>query len=150
MLEKQIEQDLKAALLGGDQLKVQTLRGLKSALLYLKVEKGKRDTGLSEEEEISVLSKEAKKRQESADLFLKGGNEEKAHAELEEKKIIENYLPEQLEEEDIKKIIATEIVSLGADKPSDMGKVIAAVKEKTAGAADGGTIARMVKEQLGQ
>lgn len=150
MLEKQIEQDLKVALLGGDRLKAQTLRGLKSALLYFKVEKGKRETGLSEEEEVSVLSKEAKKRQESADLYRQGGSEEKAQAELEEKAIIEKYLPEQMAEEEVMKIVATAIQETGASQLSDMGKVIAAVKAQTAGKADGALIAKLVKEQIGQ
>lgn len=150
MLEKQIEQDLKVALLGGDRFKAQTLRGLKSALLYFKVEKGKRESGLSEDEEIAVLSKEAKKRQESADLYRQGGSEEKAQAELEEKAIIEKYLPAQMPEEEVIKVVDLTIKETGASQLSDMGKVISSVKEKTAGKADGALIARIVKERIGQ
>ncbi len=148
MLEQQIEQDLKAALLGGDRIKTDTLRGLKSALLYAKVEKGKKETGLSRDEEIAVLSKEAKKRSESAELYLKGGSQEKASAELKEKEIIDKYLPAQLSEAEIGRIVDSVIGELGASDMSAMGKVIAAVKEKTAGSADGSVIAKAVKEKL--
>jgi uncharacterized protein YqeY len=148
MLEKQIEQDLKTALLGGDQLKVSTLRSIKSALLYLKVEKGKRDSGLSSEEELAILSKEAKKRTESAELYLQGGNKEKAETELAEKAIIDQYLPKQLSEEELLPIVRQVIAELQVQDMSGMGQVIAAVKQKTTGAADGSVIARLVKENL--
>ncbi len=148
MLEKRIEQDLKTALLAGDRLKIDTLRSIKSALLYYKVEKGKRDSGLNHEEEISVIAKESKKRSESAELYIKGGNQEKATTELAEKKIIDQYLPEQLSEDALLEIVLATIKDLRVDDQSAMGKVIAAVKQKTGGAANGGLIARLVKENL--
>lgn len=148
MLEKQIEQDLKTALLAGERLKVDTLRSIKSAMLYLKVEKGKRESGLTEEEEIAIISKEAKKRAESAELYQQGGNEEKAKTELMEKAIIEKYLPEQLSGAQLKLIIKQTISELKAQDMSAMGQVILAVKQKTAGAANGSVIAGLVKESL--
>ena len=149
MLEKRIEQDLKTALLAGDRLKVDTLRSLKSALLYFKVEKGKRESGLGVEEETLVISRESKKRAESAELYLRGGNKEKADTELAEKVIIDQYLPKQLTEDELLKIVLEVIGDKQAqDKPA-MGQVIVLVKQKTAGAADGGNIARLVKENLG-
>lgn len=148
MLEKRIEQDLKTALLAGDRLKIDTLRSIKSALLYYKVEKGKRDSGLNHEEEIAVIAKESKKRSESAELYIKGGNQEKATTELAEKKIIDQYLPEQLSEDALLEIVLATIKDLRVDDQSAMGKVIAAVKQKTGGAANGGLIARLVKENL--
>ena len=148
MLEQQIEQDLKTALLSGDRLVVDTLKGVKSALLYLKVEKGKRDSGLSKEEEIAVLLKESKKRAESAELYLKGGSEDRAKKELAEKDIIDKFLPKQLSQEEVETIVSKTIAELNASDISSMGKVIVAVKEKTAGSADGSLIARLVKERL--
>jgi len=148
MLEKRIEQDLKTALLAGDRLRIDTLRSIKSALLYFKVEKGKRDSGLSVEEEIAVLARESKKRTESADLYIQGGNQEKAATELAEKKIVDQYLPEQLSEDELLKIIVATIKELNVHDQSAMGKVIATVKQKTGGAANGGLIARLVKENL--
>lgn len=148
MLEQKIEQDLKTALLQGDHIRVSVLRGLKSALLYEKVAKGKRDTGLTDEEIVVVLSKEAKKRQESADLYVQGNSKERAETELAEKAIIEEYLPTQLSEEELTTIVEQTIKELKATDIKSMGGVIGAVKKKTAGAADGAVIARLVKERL--
>ena len=114
MLEERLQQDLKAALLGGDKAKVTTLRGLKSTLLYAKVAAGKRDENLSDEEVIVLLSKEAKKRQESADLYIKGGSQERADSELAEKALIETYLPAQLSEAEVSKIVQSVIAETGA------------------------------------
>ncbi len=148
MLKTQIDQDLKAALLGGDKTLAMTLRGLKSVILYAEVAKGVREQGLSDEEIISLLSKEAKKRQESADLYQTGGNNEKAAAELTEKKVIEKYLPEQLSEEELRKIVDTTVTELGVTSMQGMGQVIGAVKAKAGAAGDGALVAKLVKERL--
>jgi uncharacterized protein YqeY len=149
-LEKRIEQDLKTALLARDKVTTETLRGLKAALLSVKVEQGKRESGLSDDEVIAVLSKEAKKRQESADLFTQGGNQQKAEAELTEKTLIETYLPAQLSDEEITKLVNETIGATGASGPQDMGKVIGAVKAKAGASADGAVVARIAKERLSQ
>jgi uncharacterized protein YqeY len=148
MLKASIDQDLKKALLAGDKVLATTLRGLKSVILYAEVAKGVRDKGLSDDEIIVLFSKEAKKRQESADLYTQGGNEEKAQLELDEKKVIEAYLPQQLSDEDLMKIVKELVEELGAADSSAMGRVIGAVKQKTAGQADGNRIAQMVKQSL--
>ncbi|HTH72643.1 MAG TPA: GatB/YqeY domain-containing protein [Candidatus Pristimantibacillus sp.] len=148
MLKSRIDQDLKTALLAGDKVLATTLRGLKSVVLYAEVAKGVREQGLSDDEIVVLFSKEAKKRQESADLYKQGGNEEKAAAELEEKKVIEGYLPAQMSDEELSKIIDQTIEGLGASGPALMGQVIGAVKQKTAGQADGSRIAQLVKERL--
>ncbi len=100
-LEQKLEQDIKDALLSGDKVRATTLRTLKAVLLNEKVAKGKRESGLSDEEVQAVLTKESKKRQESADLYKQGGNQAKAEAELTEKTVIDSYLPEQLGEAEI-------------------------------------------------
>jgi uncharacterized protein YqeY len=143
-----IDQDLKAALLGGDKEKTSVLRGLKSAVLYEEVAKGARDSGLPEDQILSILQKEAKKRQESADLYVRGGNQGKADAELSELKIIEEYLPAQLSEDDIVKLVDVVIAENGAVSKETMGATIAAVKQKSGGAADGATVARLVRERI--
>lgn len=148
MLKARIDQDLKTALLAGDKVLATTLRGLKSVILYAEVAKGVRDEGLSDDEIVTLLSKEAKKRQESADLYLRGSNNEKAEAELAEKKVIEGYLPQQLSDEELTAIIKEAIASTDASGPAVMGQVIGAVKQKTAGQADGARIAQLVKQQL--
>lgn len=149
MLEQRIEQDIKSALLTGDAQRVSVLRGLKSTLLNEKVATGKRETGLTDDEVLPILSKEAKKRQESADLYKQGSDETRAAAELAEKKIIEEYLPEQLSEEEIAKLVDEAIQQTGASQQKDMGKVIGAVRAKAGAAADGALIARLAKEKLG-
>ncbi len=147
-LKDTLNQDLKQAMLAGDKTLVETLRGLKSAILNQEVAKNKRDSGLEDSEVVDVLSKEAKQRQESADLYAQGGNAEKQQAELTEKTVIEKYLPAQLSEAQIGQIIDQKMTELGASGLQAMGQVIGAVKQQTAGQADGAIIARLVKERL--
>jgi uncharacterized protein len=148
MLKAQIDQDLKAALLAGNKVLATTLRGLKSVILYAEVAQGSRDKGLSDEEIVALFAKEAKKRQESADLYTKGGSPERAEAELTEKAVIETYLPKQMSDDELAKLVDETVAALDASGPQAMGQVIAAVKQKTAGSADGGRIAMAVKERL--
>lgn len=148
MLEERLEQDIKTALLAGDKVKAMTLRGLKATLLNVKVAEGKRDSGLGDDEVIRVLVKQAKQRQESADLYVQGGNQEKADAELAEKAVIEAYLPEQMGEDELVKLIDEVISQTGASGPQAMGQVIGQVRAKAGATADGALIARLVKEKL--
>jgi|SRR5579884_3401585 len=148
MLEDKLEQDIKTSLLAGDTTKATTLRGLKATLLNEKVAKGKRESGLSDEEVIASFIKEAKKRQESADLYKQGGNQEKADAELLEKQIIEGYLPARLSEEDTAKLVDEVIKEDNVTDIKSMGQVIAKVKAKAGPTADGGLIARLTRERL--
>jgi uncharacterized protein len=148
MLEEKLEQDIKSSLLAGDSQRVSTLRQVKSVLLNAKVASGKRESGLSDDEVLPILAKEAKKRQESADLYRKGGNQERAEAELAEKAIIEAYLPAQLTEDELVKLIENVIAQSGASGTQAMGSVIGQVKKLAGPTADGGTIARLVKARL--
>ena len=149
-MKQQIDIDLKAAMLSGDKVLTTTLRGLKSAILNVEIAENKRDQGLGDNEIITVFQKEAKKRQESADLYTQGGNAEKAQAELDEKLVIEKYLPAQMDEAQIRTIVDEVIGDIGADSMQQMGQIIGAVKQKTGAAADGAIIARLVKERLSQ
>lgn len=148
MLKQQLEQDLKAALLGGDKDRVTTLRGLKSIILYEEVAKGAREDGLTDEAILVLFAKEAKKRQESADLYVQGDNQPKADAELAEKAIIEGYLPKQMDDDELSAIVEAVIAGFGDITPQAMGQVIGQVKQKTEGRADGARIAKAVKERL--
>jgi len=149
-IKDRLEQDIKAALLSGDKQRALVLRGLKSAILYEEVAQKIRDTGLDDEGITLILQREAKKRQESADLYVQGGNQERADAELAEKAIIQEYLPQQLDEAAINSVIDEVIQEVGDSSMASMGKIIGGVKQKTAGAADGAVIARLVKEKLSQ
>lgn len=148
MLETRLEQDIKTAMLARDSTLVTTLRTLKGVLLNAKVATGKRETGLADSEVVALFSKEAKKRQESADLYMQGSSPERADAELAEKAVIETYLPPQLSEAEVIQIVETAISELGAQGPSAMGQVITQVKSQTQGSAEGALIARLVKERL--
>lgn len=148
MLEQKLEQDIKAALLAGDAVRVTTLRGLKATLLNVKVNTGKRDAGLTDEEVLPILAKEAKKRQESADMYAQGGATERAQAELLEKTVIEAYLPAQLDEAAIAELVDSVIAETGATSMANMGQVIGVAKQKAGATADGSVIARIVKEKL--
>lgn len=143
-----IDRDLKTALLAGDKARVLVLRGLKSAILYVEVAEHARDSGLPEADVLVVLSKEAKKRQESADLYRQGGNLERANAELTEKAIIEEYLPKQLSEAEVSVLIDEVVAANGPVSKETMGATISAVKQKSQGASDGAVIARLVKERM--
>jgi uncharacterized protein YqeY len=149
-MQEQIEKDLKQALLAGDKPKAETLRGIKSALLNEAIAQGARDTGLDDGQVQKILARESKKRQEAADLYKQGGSAERASAELAEKAIIDAYLPEQMSEEEVAKLVEEQISATGAAGMQDMGKVIGAVKAKAGSSADGGLIARLVKEKLNQ
>lgn len=148
MIKQQLQDDLKAAMLAGDAARTETLRGLKSAILYAEVASGKRDEGLSDAEIEALFAKEAKKRQESADLYIQGGSQERAQKELAEKAVIETYLPEQLSEEEIAATVDAVISAQGAQGAQAMGAVIGAVKQQLGNTADGSVIAKLVKERL--
>lgn len=145
-----IEDDLKKALLEGDKTKVETLRGLKSAIHNEVIAQGAKESGLSDEQIQKVLVRESKKRAEAAELYKKGGNSERANAELAEKHIIDAYLPEQVDETTIRAAVAEEIAKLESVTAADMGKIIGAVRTQLGVSADGATIARIVKENLGE
>lgn len=147
-LEQQIDQDLKAALIKGDKLRVETLRGLKSTVLYAKVAAGTRETAMTDEQILPLLAKEAKKRQESIDLYMQGGDDARADKERAEKAIIAEYLPQQLSEAELEKIVDDVIAQNGAEGMAAMGKIIGKVKQQTEGAADGAVIAKIVKQKL--
>lgn len=148
MVVDDITAALKQALLQRDAETATTLRGLKSVILNAEVAAGKRDTGLDNDEVIALLQKEAKKRQEAAAIYADAGDEARATKELSEKEIIAKFLPEQLDEDAIVQLVESAITELGASTMQDMGKVIGAVKAKAGATADGGVIARIVKEKL--
>ena len=143
-----IDQDLKSALLARDTLRTSVLRSLKNAIGYAEVAQGARGAGLDEQTLLTIIAKQAKQRQESADLYVQGGDQVRAEAELAEKAIIEQYLPAQLSEAATQKIVDEVIANLGSVSQKDMGRVIGDVRTKTAGGADGAMIARLVKERL--
>lgn len=147
-LKERIDADLKNAQLSRDSFLVEVLRGLKGAILNEEIAKGKRDEGLSDEAIEQLLQKEAKKREESAELFKKGGNEASAEKELKEKEVIQEYLPEQMSEEELSVIIEKAIAETGASSMKEMGQVIGKVRAEVGSKGDGSLIAKITKEKL--
>lgn len=147
-LKQQLDADLKTAMLAGDKVLTTTLRGLKSAILYAEVAEGNRESGLSDEAIVQLFTKESKKRQESADLYMQGGNIERAEVELAEKKVIAGYLPEQISDEELDAIIEEAQKSVGGEGMAAMGRIIGVVKQKVGAQADGARIADSVKRRI--
>lgn len=146
-IKERINVDLKTAMLAGNKEEVTVLRGLKSAILYSEVSNGTREKGLSNDEVVAVFRKEAKKRQESADLYKRGNNTEKHEAELREKVIIEKYLPATMSEDDTRALVRSAVDEIGGDI-KNMGQIIGLVKKNSNGNADGALVAHLVKEEL--
>ena len=140
-----IQNDLKQAQLARDEIKVSTLRLLLSEIKNVEIAKGQ---SLAEQDIISVVQKEIKKRKEAAVGFRSGNREESALKEEAEAKVLEAYLPAQMSVEELTKIVEETITELGASSVADMGKVIGAVMGKVKGKTDGGSVSAMVKEKL--
>ncbi len=147
-LKAQLDNDLKTALLGGDRFRADVLRGLKAVILNEEVAQNKRDEGLDDATIEQLIAREAKKRLDSATQYAAANRPELVEAEQAESKVLEAYLPEQLSEADIQTAIDEAIATLGVSGPQGMGQVIGAVKSKLGNAADGSTIARLVKDSL--
>ncbi|MBI3485990.1 GatB/YqeY domain-containing protein [Candidatus Daviesbacteria bacterium] len=145
MLLDQFHQDLKNAQLEKQEIKVSTLRLLLSELKYAQIQK---NADLTDQEIISVVQKELKKRKEAAVGFRSGNREDSALKEEEEAKVLENYLPAQISDEELTKLVIEAINEVGANSIADMGKVIARVREKASSSADGSRISQIVKDKL--
>lgn len=146
MLLSKLQEDLKAAQLLKDEVKVSTLRLLLSEIHNLEIQKG--EELLADADVIFVIQREVKKRKEAMVAFRSGGRSDQAQKEEAEMKILENYLPAQLSNEELTAIVENSITELGANQISDMGRVIGAVMGKVAGKADGGTVSAIVKGKL--
>jgi uncharacterized protein YqeY len=147
-LKETIQDDMKAALLGGNRFVGEVLRNLKAAILNEEVAQNKRDEGLSDADIEKVIAREVKKRNESAALYDQNDRPELADNEKKEAEVLIKYLPEQLSEDELRKIVTAKIAELGVSGPQAMGQVIGAVKQQVGNTADGATLARIVKETL--
>lgn len=147
-LKDTIQNDMKAALLGGNRFVGDTLRNLKAAILDEEVKQNKRDEGLTDEEIEKVITREVKKRNESVAVYEQNGRPELAEAERNEAEVLAKYLPEQMGEDEIRTIVEAKIAELGVSGPQAMGQVIGAVKQQVGNAGDGAVIAKIVKETL--
>lgn len=146
-LKDKLKADLTASLKNKDEVRLRTVR---MALAAINVEEvaGKTARQLSDDEVVKVLTKEAKKRREAAEAFGNAGRKEQAEAELAEQAVLEEYLPAQLSDEELKTLVEAAVAETGAAGPQAMGQVMKAVNPKVAGRAEGGRVAAAVKARL--
>ncbi|MBC7582771.1 GatB/YqeY domain-containing protein [Tardiphaga sp. vice352] len=148
-LRDNINNAVKDAMRAKDERKLSTLRMVNSTIKNADIEaRGQSKPPLSDGDLLSVLQKMIKQRQESVELYEKGGRAELAEQERAEIAVISAYLPQQMSEDDVKAVISAEIAASGAAGIKDMGKVIAALKAKYAGQMDFGKASGLVKAAL--
>lgn len=147
-LNEQIQNDLKAALLGRRRFEADVLRNLKAAILNQEVALNKREDGLDDSEILDVIAKEVKKRQESLKMYKDAGREDLAENEQNELDVLVEYLPKQMSEDEIQALVDEIIAETGEVSMKDMGAIIGKAKAKAGVAADGAILAKIVKQTL--
>ena len=144
-LEQQIMADLKAAMLAKNEAGLRAIRAIKSAILLAKTSGGGE---LKPEDEVKMLQKLVKQRQESIEIYKTQGRDDLAKPEMEEVEIISKYLPAMMSEEEVREAVKAAISSTGASSPAEMGKVMGVATKALAGLADGKAISAKVGELL--
>lgn len=147
MLKEKLQADLSVAMKARDEVRTRTLRMALTALTNEEVS-GKQARELSDDEVVKVLQREAKKRREAAEAFAGAGRTEQAEAERAEGVVLAEYLPAQLDDAELSRLVAEAIAETGAAGPRAMGQVMKAVTPKVAGRADGRRVSGEVKRQL--
>ena len=148
-LEKKINDDIKQAMLARDKQKLEALRAIKAAILLEKTGKDVTSGEIPESVELKLLQKLVKQRRESAAIYREKGRVDMAEEEEFQAGIIDQYLPEQMSEEDIEKVIERIIAETGASSMKDMGRVMGMASKQMAGKADNRMISELVKKKLG-
>ncbi|MBW2936686.1 GatB/YqeY domain-containing protein [Aureisphaera sp. CAU 1614] len=146
-LQTQIMEALKTAMKEKNTVALESLRAVKSALLLAQTESGAK-ADLTESEEIKLLQKLVKQRKDSAAIFTKQGRNDLAEPEIAQAAVIEQFLPKQLSEAEVEKVVMDIIAKTGAGSMADMGKVMGMASGQLAGKADGKTISTIVKSKL--
>ena len=145
-LQNQVMEQIKTAMKAKDTVALDSLRAIKSALLLAQTSGAGGE--LSEADETKLIQKLVKQRKDSASIFTEQGRDDLATPELAQAAIIEQFLPEQLNEEEIEKVVVQTIDAIGAEGMKDMGRVMGMVSKELAGQADGKTISTIVKNKL--
>ena len=148
-LKERIGEDIKTAMKAKDKVRLATVRSIKKAILDKEVElRPQGQDSLTEEQEIALLSQQAKQRRDSVEQFTNAGRNDLAEKESAELAIIETYLPKQVSDREIEEIVDRIIAESGASSPKDMGKVMGPAIEQLKGKADGKKIQALVKSKL--
>ncbi len=150
MLHQQITEDLRTAMKAGQEFELGVLRMLSAALHNKEIEKkGKGlEIELSDDEAVEILTREAKKRKEASELYVKGNRNDLAEKETKELEFIKKYLPAQMAQEEIEKIVKAAIEKTGSREVKDFGKVMAEAMKNLKGKADAGAVSEIVKKLL--
>ena len=146
-LSENIDNKIKEAMKNKDSVSLESLRAIKSSILIFNTKKGG-SGDLSKNDEIQILSKLVKQRKESADIYLSQNRPELAKIETDQADIIKQFLPEQLTEIEIEKIVSEIISKINASGMKDMGKVRGLATKELSGKADGKTISQIVRKNL--
>ncbi len=146
-LKDKLKADLTTAMKARDDVRTRTLRMALAAVSTEEVA-GKEARELSDDEIVKVLTKEAKKRREASEAFANAGRAEQAQAEQDEQAVIEEYLPAQLSDEELDRLVQEAIAESGAEGPKAMGQVMKVLGPKVAGRAEGGRVAQIVRARL--
>ncbi len=144
-LFEKIDRDMIEALKAGEKDRLTVLRGLKSDLKYKQIGKG---DDLTDEEAIGVLASQAKKRRDSIEQFAKGGRDDLVQQEKFQLEVITSYLPKQLDENELREIVARAIAEVGAESPQQIGAVMKVVMPQVKGVADGKMVNKLAMEIL--
>lgn len=148
-LEAQIMDQLKQAMRDKNEVALRTLRAIKAAILVEKTASGAKEE-MTEADELKLLQKLSKQRKDSLEIFRTQNREDLAIKEEEEIAVIEQFLPKQLSEEELREKVQAVITAVGATSPADMGKVMGVASKQLAGQTDGKLISEMVKKLLAQ
>ena len=146
-LAEKINIKIKEAMKSKDSIELESLRAIKSSILLFSTQKGNKSE-ISESDEIKILSKLVKQRKESADIYKSQNRLDLAQVEIDQAKIIKQFLPEQLNDSEIETIVIEIIKKTNASGMQDMGKVMGMVTKELAGKADGKTISQIVRKNL--
>ncbi len=148
MNKQELKDELKQAMLAKDTVKTSVLRMVISAIGYMEIQKGGAGYEATDDDVMSVIQKEAKQHNDSIEQFKNAGRNELVEKEEIELAILKKYLPEQMGEDEIKKLVQEAITKTGATSASDMGKVMGALMPQTKSKADGGLVSKIVREEL--
>lgn len=148
-LEKNIAEEMKAAMRAKDKVKLEALRSIKSAILMAKTDKGG-GAEMSEGDELKLLQKLQKQRKDSLEVYEKEGREDLAEEERTQLAVIETFLPQQMGEDELRSYVREVIGRVKASGPQDMGKVMGIASKELAGRADGKAISAIAREELGK
>jgi uncharacterized protein YqeY len=148
MTRQALQEDLKQSMLARNELKTSVLRMLISAINYYEIQKGGAGYQASEEDIMTVTQNQAKQRRDSIEQFKTAGRQELVDKETKELEILSTYLPEQMSEEEITKLVKEAIAQTGATSMADMGKLMGALMPKVKGKADGNVVNTIVRKEL--